>query len=134
VGYSAPDSGQRVLVYEFLPGGSLADNLTDDQRAARLTWKARVRVLQQVATALNYMHKGGGTGATCFHRDVKSANICLTASLSAKLIDCGLAMFIPGILFNIYYTYILHTYTTYLYYIPIITITPLLYLYYIKKS
>jgi serine/threonine protein kinase len=107
VGYSAPDSGERVLVYEFLPGGSLADNLTDDQLASSLTWKARVRVLQQVATALHYLHMGGG-GAKCFHRDVKSANICLTASLSAKLIDCGLAMFIPG---SILYYY---TYTTYL--------------------
>jgi serine/threonine protein kinase len=96
VGYSAPDSGERVLVYEFLSGGSLADNLTDDQLASSLTWKARVRVLQQVATALNFLHKGGA-GAKCFHRDVKSANICLTATLSAKLIDCGLAMFIPGI-------------------------------------
>ncbi|KAJ1409766.1 hypothetical protein B484DRAFT_403122 [Ochromonadaceae sp. CCMP2298] len=39
------------------------------------------------------LHRGGA-GAKFFHRDVKSANICLTATLSAKLIDCGLAMMI----------------------------------------
>mmetsp|Transcript_34574 Transcript_34574/g.76264 ORF Transcript_34574/g.76264 Transcript_34574/m.76264 type:complete len:678 (-) Transcript_34574:287-2320(-) len=95
IALSAPPTGERVLVYEFLPRGSLADNLTDDALAAQLTWKARVRVLQQVATALNFMHRGGA-GDRCFHRDVKSANICLTATLSAKLIDCGLAMFIAA--------------------------------------
>mmetsp|Transcript_34572 Transcript_34572/g.76251 ORF Transcript_34572/g.76251 Transcript_34572/m.76251 type:complete len:678 (-) Transcript_34572:103-2136(-) len=95
IAFSAPPTGERVLVYEFLPRGSLADNLTDDALAAQLTWKARVRVLQQVATALNFMHRGGA-GDRCFHRDVKSANICLTATLSAKLIDCGLAMFIAA--------------------------------------
>jgi len=95
VAYSAPESGERVLVYEFLPSGSLADNLTDDALAAQLTWKARVHVLQQVATALNFLHRGGA-GIKCFHRDVKSANICLTATLSAKLIDCGLAMIIEA--------------------------------------
>ncbi|KAJ1427058.1 kinase-like domain-containing protein [Ochromonadaceae sp. CCMP2298] len=84
---------EKALVYEFLPGGSLADTLRDDQRAAQLTWKARVHVRRQVAIALNFLHRGGA-GAKCFHRDVKSANICLTATLSAKLIDCGLAMFI----------------------------------------
>jgi serine/threonine protein kinase len=112
IAYSALESGEKALVYEFLPGGSLADTLRDDQRAAQLTWKARVHVLRQVATALNFLHRGGA-GAKCFHRDVKSANICLTATLSAKLIDCGLAMFIAGILYHIfiyYYTYnILHT-------------------------
>ncbi|KAJ1444053.1 kinase-like domain-containing protein, partial [Ochromonadaceae sp. CCMP2298] len=92
VAYSA-QSGERALVYEFLPGGSLADALEDDQRAAQLTWKARTCVLRQVACALHFMHRGGA-GEMCFHRDVKSANICLTATLSAKLIDCGLAMFI----------------------------------------
>mmetsp|Transcript_34573 Transcript_34573/g.76257 ORF Transcript_34573/g.76257 Transcript_34573/m.76257 type:complete len:681 (-) Transcript_34573:287-2329(-) len=95
IAFSAPPTGERVLVYEFLPRGSLADNLTDDALAAQLTWKARVRVLQQVATALNFLHRGGA-GIKCFHRDVKSANICLTATLSAKLIDCGLAMIIEA--------------------------------------
>ena len=44
--------------------------------------------------ALHYLHRGGG-GARCFHRDVKSANIVLTATLAPKLIDCGLAMYLP---------------------------------------
>ena len=50
--------------------------------------------LLRSSQALNFLHAGGG-GDRCFHRDVKSANICLTASLEPKLIDCGLARFIP---------------------------------------
>ena len=64
--YSAPEgSFDRVLVYEYLSAGSLGDNLRDDERAAALTWKARVLILQQVATALSFMHKGG-PGVICF--------------------------------------------------------------------
>ncbi len=35
------------------------------------------------------------TGRPAFHRDVKSANIVLTADLRPKLIDCGLAKYVP---------------------------------------
>ena len=34
-------------------------------------------------------------GSAAYHRDVKSTNIVLTESLDAKLIDCGLAKYIP---------------------------------------
>ena len=68
--------------------------LSDDARAEELTWRVRVRLLFGVAKALHFMHRGGG-GDRCFHRDVKAANVVLTAALEPKLIDCGLALFIP---------------------------------------
>ena len=34
VGFSAPPSGERVLVYEYLPRGSLADVLKCDEKSA----------------------------------------------------------------------------------------------------
>jgi interleukin-1 receptor-associated kinase 4 len=65
--------------------------------ASELTWKLRVRVALGICAALHYLHKGGGGKAGgCYHRDVKAANICLTQTLQPKLIDCGLAKFIPA--------------------------------------
>ena len=89
------EGAQRCLVYELLPGGSLDAAIRDDRRARELTWRTRVRIAACVAKALHYLHRGGG-GFKCFHRDVKAANICLTADLSPQLIDCGLAKYVPA--------------------------------------
>ena len=93
VGFTKP-SGTICLAYEYCEEGSLDKALLDDGRARKLTWKVRIRIALGIAKGLNYLHMGGG-GERCFHRDVKSANICLTAAFSPKLIDCGLAKFIP---------------------------------------
>ena len=94
VGFTALDARQICLAYEYCAGGALDKALSDGTKAGELTYKQRIRVALGVAKALNYLHRGGG-GGRCFHRDVKSANICLTSSLAPKLIDCGLARFIP---------------------------------------
>ena len=68
-------------------------------KAQELTYRQRLRIALGAAKGLNYLHKGGDEsveGGKCWHWDVKSANICLTATLEAKLIDCGLAKFMPA--------------------------------------
>ena len=82
------------LVYELAANQDLAVNLRNDGRSSRLTWALRLRIALEVASALSYLHSRW-KDRPAFHRDVKSANIALTASLEAKLIDCGLAKYIP---------------------------------------
>jgi serine/threonine protein kinase len=90
-------------VYELCAEGALDQALKDNGQASKLTWKIWVRVALGICAALHYLHKGGGGGVGsggeggggCYHRDVKVANICLTQALTPKLIDCGLAKFIP---------------------------------------
>jgi hypothetical protein len=96
LGYTPPaaDGDPPCLVYELAKKGALDKALHDDTVAGELTWRMRVRVALGLTKALNYLHCGG-YGETCFHRDVKAANVCLTADLSPKLIDCGLAMYVP---------------------------------------
>lgn len=70
----------------------------DDRKARELTYRQRLRIALGVVRGLDYLHTGGGVeGDRCWHRDVKSANICLTATLEAKLIDYGLAKFMPAV-------------------------------------
>ena len=82
------------LVYELALRGGLDDNLRADDRARELTPVCRVRIAADVARALNYLHCRD-PGAPAYHRDLKSANVALTADRRAKLIDCGLAKHAP---------------------------------------
>ena len=83
------------LVYEMASNGSLDRWLTDDDKAARLDWRQRAQIAVGIATALNYLHCHN-PGHPAYHRDVKSANIALTVDFCPKLLDCGLAKFIPA--------------------------------------
>lgn len=60
----------------------------------QLSWQRRLQIALDVATALSYLHGGRGGINACYHRDIKSANICLKGNFTAQLIDCGLAKFV----------------------------------------
>ncbi len=84
-----------MLLYEYASNGSLAAFLaTSSSNRTTLSSTRRVKILHDVTQALHYLHSGAGRKGhntrPCYHRDLKSANICLTESFTAKLIDCGL--------------------------------------------
>ncbi|KAL6623544.1 hypothetical protein ACP70R_033423 [Stipagrostis hirtigluma subsp. patula] len=82
--------GDLLLVYDYMPNGSLDRHLFGDQlKAARLTWPVRYRVLRDVASALLYLHEGWEH--VVLHRDVKASNVLLDGDMSARLGDFGLA-------------------------------------------
>lgn len=82
--------GDLLLVYDYMPNGSLDKHLFGDGlAAARLTWGARVKVLRDVAAALLYLHEGWER--VVLHRDVKASNVLLDGDMSGRLGDFGLA-------------------------------------------
>jgi interleukin-1 receptor-associated kinase 4 len=87
-GYTT-EPAERCLLYELGDNGALSDALLEGARASRLTWRTRLRVAAGVAAALTYLHRSGPTPA--WHRDVKAANVVLTAAWEPKLIDCGIS-------------------------------------------
>ncbi|KAI2494853.1 serine/threonine kinase [Fragilaria crotonensis] len=98
-GYSLnPSSTQQCLVYEYAANGSLADFLHHHGKTARLSADIRLSIMFELARAVHFLHTGGckvlGKGWKVFHRDIKSANICLAEDFSPRLIDCGLAKFV----------------------------------------
>ncbi len=92
------NSAQQFVVYELAAKGSLSTNLDDEERRLALSGDHRIRIMYQVARALHFLHSGGCRDGHIrykfFHRDIKSANICLMKDWTAKLIDCGFAKFL----------------------------------------
>ncbi|XP_071686639.1 uncharacterized protein [Rutidosis leptorrhynchoides] len=87
VGYCDQEDA-KVIVYEYAPRGSLDRYLSD----ARLNWIKRLQICIDVATALDFLHRGIGKPGTVIHRDIKTANILLTGEWKAKLADFGLSL------------------------------------------
>ncbi|KAK0605295.1 hypothetical protein LWI29_025151 [Acer saccharum] len=80
--------GELLLVYEYMPNGSLDKVLYSNIRS-NLNWFQRIRILRGVACGLLYLHEGWEQ--VVLHRDIKAGNVLLDADLNGKLGDFGLA-------------------------------------------
>ncbi|XP_051116544.1 serine/threonine-protein kinase PBS1-like [Andrographis paniculata] len=93
IGYCA-DGDQRLLVYEFMPLGSLEDHLHDlPLEKEALDWNTRMRIAAGAAKGLEYLHDKANPPV--IYRDFKSSNILLDEGYSPKLSDFGLAKLGP---------------------------------------
>lgn len=93
IGYCA-DGDQRLLVYEFLPFGSLEDHLHDlPPEKEPLDWNTRMKIAAGAAKGLEYLHDKANPPV--IYRDFKSSNILLDEGFHPKLSDFGLAKLGP---------------------------------------
>ncbi|KAL1539594.1 G-type lectin S-receptor-like serine/threonine-protein kinase LECRK3 [Salvia divinorum] len=76
----------RLLVYEYMSNGTLADFLFGDMR---LTWSQRTQIALGIAKGLTYLHEE--CSSQIIHCDIKPHNILLDAYYNARISDFGLA-------------------------------------------
>ncbi|KAJ7953320.1 Protein kinase [Quillaja saponaria] len=89
IGYCCEDE-ERLLVYEFMPRGSLENHLF--KRISSLPWATRLKISISAAKGLAFLH---GAEKPVIYRDFKTSNVLLDSDFTAKLSDFGLAKMGP---------------------------------------
>ncbi|XVE70280.1 hypothetical protein DITRI_Ditri10aG0059700 [Diplodiscus trichospermus] len=90
---SITSEDSSLLVYEYLPNGSLWDRL-HTSRKMELDWDTRYEIAFGAAKGLEYLHHG--CERPVIHRDVKSSNILLDEFLKPRIADFGLAKIVQA--------------------------------------
>ncbi|RCV41226.1 hypothetical protein SETIT_9G118600v2 [Setaria italica] len=80
---------EKLLVYDFMPMGSLSAVLHGNRSSGRtpLNWELRSSIALAAARGVEYIHS---TSSTASHGNIKSSNVLLGKSYQARVSDNGL--------------------------------------------
>ncbi|GKU97614.1 hypothetical protein SLEP1_g10741 [Rubroshorea leprosula] len=92
-GCTSRHSRELLLVYEYIPNGTVADHLHGGRANTGnlLGWPVRLSIAIETANALAYLHAND-----IIHRDVKTNNILLDNNFHVKVADFGLSRLFPN--------------------------------------
>ncbi|CAN6353625.1 unnamed protein product [Urochloa humidicola] len=97
VGY-CEENDERMLVYEYMKNGALYDHLHPKPGSppspVATSWKLRIKILLDASRGIEYLHSYAVP--PIIHRDIKSSNILLDASWTARVSDFGLSLMGPS--------------------------------------
>ncbi|KAK2657747.1 hypothetical protein Ddye_010799 [Dipteronia dyeriana] len=86
------EEDEQMLVYEFVPNGTLRDWLSSKGKES-VNFGMRLRIALDSAKGLLYLHTEANPPV--FHRDIKASNILLDSKFNAKVADFGLSRLAP---------------------------------------
>ncbi|KAK9950978.1 hypothetical protein M0R45_006441 [Rubus argutus] len=89
------DGNERLLVYEYMPQGTLSRYIFNwpEEGLKPLEWTRRLTIALDVARGVEYLH--GLAHQSFIHRDLKPSNILLGDDMRAKVADFGLVRLAP---------------------------------------
>jgi serine/threonine protein kinase len=83
-----------MLVYEFIPNGTLFELIHGKNQALQIFFSSVLRIAHEAAEGLNFLHSYASP--PILHGDVKSANILLDSNYMAKMSDFGASILAPS--------------------------------------
>ncbi|KAH0660509.1 hypothetical protein KY289_029257 [Solanum tuberosum] len=84
--YMGP-KGEKLLVFDYMPKGSLATFLHARSPDTPIDWATRMRIAKGTARGLLFLH----TNANIIHGNLTSSNVLLDDNTNAKIADYGLS-------------------------------------------
>lgn len=91
-GCTSKRSRDLLLVYEYIPNGTVADHVHGNRsKSGLLSWQIRLKIAIETADALAYLHR-----SDIIHRDVKTNNVLLDNDFNVKVADFGLSRLFPA--------------------------------------
>lgn len=81
--------GELLLVYDYMPNGSLDKYLYGKEGKPTLDWIQRFRVIKGVVSGLLYLHEE--CEKVIIHRDIKASNVLIDNEINGRIGDFGLA-------------------------------------------
>ncbi|XP_068304670.1 LEAF RUST 10 DISEASE-RESISTANCEUS RECEPTOR-LIKE PROTEIN KINASE-like 1.4 isoform X5 [Pyrus communis] len=91
-GCTSRRSRELLLVYEYIPNGTVADHLHGKRvESGCLSWPVRLSIAIETADALAFLHRND-----VIHRDVKTNNILIDNDFCVKVADFGLSRLFPN--------------------------------------
>ncbi|XP_057796270.1 G-type lectin S-receptor-like serine/threonine-protein kinase At1g11300 isoform X2 [Salvia miltiorrhiza] len=88
------ESEEKLLVYEYMPNGSLDTYLFGSLKHKMLNWQRRKLIIEGICRGLLYLHRD--SRLKIIHRDLKASNILLDEVFNPKISDFGMARIFGG--------------------------------------
>ncbi|XP_028797768.1 probably inactive leucine-rich repeat receptor-like protein kinase IMK2 [Neltuma alba] len=85
--YYLGPKGEKLLVFDYMPRGSLAAFLHARGPETAIDWPTRMRIAQGMARGLFYLH----SHENIIHGNLTSSNVLLDQNTNAKIADFGLS-------------------------------------------
>ncbi|XP_044361995.1 disease resistance protein RGA5 [Triticum aestivum] len=83
------DVRHRLLCFEYMPKGCLADYLSD--ASCRLQWTTRYQIIKGICEGVHYLHQ-----QRIIHMDLKPQNVLLDDNMVPRIADFGLSRRLSG--------------------------------------
>ncbi|XP_016461839.1 putative leucine-rich repeat receptor-like protein kinase IMK3 [Nicotiana tabacum] len=90
--YYLGTKGEKLLVFDFMPKGSLATFLHACSPDTPIDWPMRMRIAKGTTRGLLYLH----TNANIIHGNLTSSNVLFDENSNAKIADYGLSRLVTA--------------------------------------
>ncbi|CAI9118747.1 OLC1v1020351C1 [Oldenlandia corymbosa var. corymbosa] len=87
------DNGHQMLIYEYLPNGSVSNHLYGKYSTVKLEFKQRLSIAVGAARGLCHLH---GQSPSLVHGNFKTANVLVDENFISKVADAGVSKLVGG--------------------------------------